>query len=215
MMRFDRVSTGTLRAVSFAVADGTSAKILSASADQISELFAVCSGVRRPESGHVYMVDNDIYALAPDARIPFFRRIGMVPESGGLISNLKAWENLILPSWYHGTRPPADAEGEVLALFREAGFSEEQVQTLMRKRPDELTKYEKRLVAMIRAILMDPDVLIYDSLLTGLDREAAGRLLKLAQEFHHKKPGRVSVYLCPEDAAAERIRTDQTVTLNN
>jgi phospholipid/cholesterol/gamma-HCH transport system ATP-binding protein len=214
MMRFDRVSTGTLRAVSFAVASGTSVKILSASADQMNELFAICSGVRRPESGHVYMVGNDIYALPPDVRIPLFRRIGMVPENGGLISNLKAWENLILPAWYHGARPPAEVESEVLALFREAGCNEEQVQDLMRKRPDELTKYEKRLVAVIRAILMDPDILIYDSLLTGLDREAAGRLLKLAQEFHNKKPGRVSVYLCPEDAAA-RIHTDQTVTLNN
>ncbi|MEK7206681.1 MAG: ATP-binding cassette domain-containing protein [Pseudomonadota bacterium] len=215
MIRFDRVSAGTLRAVSFEIASGTSAKILSSSADQMSELFAVCSGVRRPDTGHVYMVDNDIYALPPDARIPFFRRIGMVPENGGLISNLKTWENLILPAWYHGTRPPADMESEVLALFREAGCNEEQVQNLMRKRPDELTKYEKRLVAVIRSILMDPDILIYDSLLTGLDREAAGRLLKLVQDFHHKKPGRVSVYLCPEDTAAARIHTDQTVTLKN
>jgi phospholipid/cholesterol/gamma-HCH transport system ATP-binding protein len=214
MIRFDRVSTGTLQVVSFAVASGTSAKILSASADQMSELFAVCSGTRRPDTGHVYMMDNDIYALPPDARIPLFRRIGMVPENGGLISNLKTWENLILPAWYHGKKSPADVESEVLVLFREAGFNEEQVQNLMRKRPDELTKYEKRLVAVVRAILMDPDILIYDSLLTGLDREASGRLLKLAQEFHNKKPGRVSVYLCSEDAAA-RIYTDQTVTLNN
>ena len=215
MIRFDRVSAGTLRALSFEVASGTSAKILSASEDQMRELFAVCSGVRRPDTGHVYMVDSDVYAPPPDERMLLFRRIGMVPESGGLISNLKTWENLILPSWYHGARSPTDAESEVLALFREAGLNEEQVQNLMCKRPDELTKYEKRLVAVIRAILMDPDVLIYDSLLTGLDREAAGRLLKLAQEFHNKKPGRVSVYLCPEDAAAARIQTDQTVTLNN
>ncbi len=215
MIRFERVSVGTLRVVSFAVADGTSAKILSASEDQMRDLFAVCSGVRRPENGHVHMMDEDIYALPPDERMLRFRRIGMVPESGGLISNLKTWENLILPSWYHGTRSPAEVESEVLALFREAGFNEEQVQNLMRKRPDELTKYEKRLIAVVRAILMDPDVLIYDSLLTGLDREAAGRLLKLAQEFHNKKPGRVSVYLCPEDAATARIHTDQTVTLKN
>jgi len=215
MIRFDRVSAGTLRALSFEMASGTSAKILSSSEDQINALFAVCSGVRRPDTGHVYMLDEDVYAMPPDERILLFRRLGMVPENGGLISNLKTWENLILPSWYHGTRSPDEVESEVLGYFRETGFNNEQVKNLMRKRPDELTKYEKRLIAIIRAILMNPDILIYDSILTGLDREASGRLLTLVQEFHNKKTGRVSVYLCPEDAAAARIQTDQTVTLKN
>ncbi|MDH3514994.1 MAG: hypothetical protein OEM83_09035, partial [Gammaproteobacteria bacterium] len=59
-----------------------------------------------------------------------------------------------------------------------------------------------------------PDILIYDFTFTGLERDAAQRLMKLAGGFHGQKNGRVSLYLCPDDAISGRLETDSTITLN-
>ena len=82
------------------------------------------------------------------------------------------------------------------------------LRALMGKLPDRLTALERRLVALVRALLPEPELLVYDFLTSGLDAGAADRLLRLTQRLHGEKPGRVSVYLCPDDAASETIRAD-------
>src|SRR3989344_3431908 len=130
------------------------------------------------------------------------------PEQGGPISNLKAWETILLPAWYHRKLGAAVAEPRVLALLREADPDIGDLRALMGKLPDRLTALERRLVALVRALLPEPELLVYDFLTSGLDAVAADRLLGLTQRLHGEKTGRVSVYLCPDDAASETIRAD-------
>jgi len=77
----------------------------------------------------------------------------------------------------------------------------------------QLSLYERRVVALARAMLMEPDILIYDFTFAGLERDAAQQLMKLTGEFHGRKAGRVSLYLCPDDAVSARLAADSTITL--
>lgn len=208
MIRLENVTRGAIHGLTLAVAAGQVCRLTVPSRDIKDELFALLAGHAPPEQGRVRLFDADVYALAEPLRIGLYRRVGMVPEQGGLISNLKAWENILLPAGYHHGLDAAAAEPRVVALLREADPDIGDLRALMGKLPDRLTALERRLVALVRALLPEPELLVYDFLTSGLDAGAAGRLLGLTQRLHGEKTGRVSVYLCPDDAASEMIRAD-------
>jgi phospholipid/cholesterol/gamma-HCH transport system ATP-binding protein len=213
MIRFENVSVGAVRNLSFTLEAGGAVKILFDSAEQKHPLCAALTGLRRPESGVVVLFGQDIYRLREKDRLAFFQRVGVVPEYGGLISNLKAWENLVLPAWYHRGRAAPDLEREVVTLFGRLGIDEAGLRARMGRLPDQLTLQDRRAVALVRAMLLEPEVLIYDFVFAGLERDAAERMMRLAREFHGARPGRISLYLCPDDATSARLPADRTITL--
>lgn len=208
MMHLENVTTGAIRGLSLEVGAGQVCRLTLSSHDIKGDLFALLAGHIPPVQGRVRLLGVDVYAQAESQRAGLYRRIGIVPEQGGLISNLKIWENILLPAWYHRKLNAAVAEPRVVALWHEADPGAGDLRELMGRLPDRLTTFERRLAALVRALLPEPDLLVYDFLTFGLDAAAAGRLLGLTQRFHGAKPGRVSVYLCPDDAASEKIRAD-------
>ena len=215
MIRFDHVTQGPVRNLSFDLDRGGTAKILFDSEDRKNQFFRLLAGRRRPETGKILFFGEDLFARAEDERVALFQRIGVVPADGGMISNLKAWENLLLPAWYHRGLTAAQAERPVAAIFEQLGEGEAGLKQRMGELPDKLSLYERRAVALARAMLMEPDILIYDFTFAGLDRDAAQQLMKLTGEFHGRKAGRVSLYLCPDDAVSARLAADSTITLTH
>ncbi len=213
MIRFERVTKGPVRNLSFDLESGGTAKILFDSEDRKNLLFGLLAGLQRPEAGKVLFFGEDLFAHEEKERLALFRRIGVVPAHGGLISNLKAWENLLLPAWYHRGLTAEQAERPVAEIFDQLGPGEAGLKQRMGELPGQLSLYERRVVALARAMLMEPDILIYDFTFAGLERDAAQRLMKLTGEFHGRKAGRVSLYLCPDDAVSARLAADSTITL--
>lgn len=213
VLGLENVSVGPLRKLSLTLSAGQTARLTIASQDAKSTLFALLAGHRAPESGTVRLFGEDLYALPEDVRVPLYRRAGFVPEQGGLISNLKAWENLLLPAAYHQGLDAGAAEARVVALWREAETGGADLREVMGRLPDRLTAFERRVVALIRALLPQPDLLVYDFLSSGLDAGSAARLYALTRRFHGEKPGRVSVYLCADDAASATLPADVTLRL--
>lgn len=213
VLSLEAVSVGPLRGVSLALTPGQTARLTVVSQDAKDALFALLAGVRSPEAGTVRLFGEDLYALPEDARVALFRRAGFVPEQGGLISNLKAWENLLLPAAYHHGLDAAAAEARVTALWREADPDRTDLREVMGRLPDRLTAFERRVVALIRALLPQPELLVYDFLSSGLDAGVAARLYAMTQRFHGEIPGRVSVYLCADDAASAKLPADVTLRL--
>lgn len=213
MIRFERVTKGPVRNLSFDIESGGTAKILFDSEDRKNILFGLLAGLRRPEAGRILLFGEDLFAHEEKERLALFQRIGMVPAHGGLISNLKAWENLLLPAWYHRGLTAEQAERPVAEIFDQLEPGEAGLKQRMGELPGQLSLYERRVVALARAMLMEPDILIYDFIFTGLERDAAQRLMKLTGVFHGRKAGRVSLYLCPDDAVSARLAADSTITL--
>jgi predicted ABC-type transport system involved in lysophospholipase L1 biosynthesis ATPase subunit len=213
MIRFERVTKGPVRNLSFDLESGGTAKILFDSEDRKNILFGLLAGLQRPESGKVLFFGEDLFTHEEKERLALFQRIGVVPAHGGLISNLKAWENLLLPAWYHRGLTAEQAERPVAEIFDQLEPGEAGLKQRMGELPGQLSLYERRVVALARAMLMEPDILIYDFTFTGLERDTAQRLMKLTGEFHGRKAGRVSLYLCPDDAVSARLMADQTINL--
>ena len=215
MMRIEHVSAGPIRDFCFTLSAGSVSKLLFDSPDAKQELLTVLTGLRRPDTGQIFLLGEDLYALGETERLRQIQHLGVVPQYGGMISNLKAWENLVLPLWYHRHTPTPETEKQVANIFHRLGMEENALRASMGRLPDQLTLYEKRAFALARAMLMQPDVMIYDFTFAGLDREAVQRLLKLTQEFHTEQAGRVSLYLCPADDVSERLPADQSITVSH
>ena len=213
MIRFDHVTKGPVRNLSFDLDRGGTAKILFDSEDRKNLFFGMLAGRQRPETGKILFFGDDLFACEEDERLALFRRIGVVPSDGGMISNLKAWENLLLPAWYHHGLMAQEAERPVAEIFEQLDPGEAGLKQRMGELPDRLSLYERRAVALARAMLMEPDILIYDFTFAGLERDAAQQLMKLTGEYHGRKAGRVSLYLCPDDAVSVRLAVDSTITL--
>jgi len=210
VLALEDVTLGPLRNVSLALVPGQSARLTMMSHDAKNALFALLAGAHVPDAGTVRLFGQNLYRMPDDARLALLRRAGFVPEQGGLISNLKAWENLLLPAAYHQGLDAAAAEAHVQALWRAADPGVADLRATLGKLPDRLDTRERRLVALIRAMLPGPELLVYDFLSAGLEAGVAARLYALTERFHREQPGRVSLYLCADDAPSAALPADIT-----
>ncbi len=204
---------GRRHGVSFEAPGGSVAVMVTGAAEKTILLDTIL-GLRRPNRGKVLVLDTDVYSVPEKRRLEIYRRVGTVLESGGLISNLKVWENIALPVWYHAGRRPRELEGEVVRLAEQMGMSPSYLADLMKRLPGPLPAHEKRKVGLIRTLLTAPDLIIYDSIFDGLDAETTGRLARLTQDFQGDKAGRTSLYVTNNPLSVAGISADHTMRLS-
>jgi len=210
MIRLENVATACFESTSLEMRSGLVCKLITSSDHEKRVLLDTILAVKRPVSGKVFLFERDIWAVSKRDVLKILRKIGMVWSYGGLISNLKVWENITLPVWYHTAKRPEDLEGRVVQIFKELGKDVAGLD-YMGKLPGPLPVTEKRLIGVVRAILMEPEIMIYDALLEGLDSEMAERLLMLTTGFHSGRVGRTSLYVSSDEESLKGLKADITI----
>jgi ABC-type molybdate transport system ATPase subunit len=120
-----------------------------------------------------------------------FPKILCADRDGGLLGHLTVWKNLTLPLEYHALDMRHVAEDAVL-LFTLCG--EENVSDLLKRYPDSLSLYEKRLVGFVRALLLEPDVLVLEDVLEGLSDVDKKKTLNWEAVFRLRFPFRTVLH---------------------
>lgn len=209
MIRLENVTTERGESMSFEILAGESCKLLtnSESGDQL--LLQTIIGRRKPLAGKVFIFGMDIYSLPEAEQLKMFRRLGIAWKDGGLISNLKVWENVVLPARYHGPNELTAIEARATELFARLGI--ELSTDYLGRLPGPLPASEKCLIGVVRAMLMEPELMIYDSIFEGLYPEVAERLAALTASFHKERPGRTSVYITSHERSVAQIPTDKVL----
>lgn len=128
-------------------------------------------------------------------RLARLTHTAVVANDGGLISNLKAWENLVLPLAYHRNPSYEDLEDRAALIFRQVGYSPGAFGELCNGPPDRLSRLEQRAVAFVRAMLSEPELMVYDNLFEGLAREEVEVVLRFDSVFHRHYPFRTALYV--------------------
>ena len=118
---------------------------------------------------------------------------------GGTVSSINVLENIGLPAIYHRVAPLVTLERETLDLLAACGLDGPQAEALCRRRPAELSPFEKRLVGFVRSLLMDPDLLVYHRFLEGLTRAEMERAAALNAVYRARRPSGTAVYLLLSD----------------
>lgn len=134
------------------------------------------------------------------ARLNATGQAAVVPPDGGMIGNLKVWENLVLPRAYHGRPQYAELEARAERIFGEFGITGSGFEELCTGLPDRLDRFERRLAAFVRAMLAEPEIMVYDSLFEGLTRGEVEKALAFDRIFHMHFPFRTSVFVTPDAA---------------
>lgn len=90
-------------------------------------------------------------------RIQQQARVAILDKAGTMVSNLRVWENLVLPAWYHGGGALSDWESPVQTVLAQSGLNEAQSRQLMGSLPAALDQDARRLLVLIRARIFQPD----------------------------------------------------------
>ena len=147
--------------VSLQVEQGQFLAIMGASGSGKSTLLHLMSALARPDSGRVVIDNNDLSSLSDHALTLFRRRhIGLVFQSFNLIPTLSAEENITLPLMLDGRKDQAKVEELLSAL----GLASRR-----HHRPDALSGGEQQRVAIGRALVGDPAVILADEPTGNLD----------------------------------------------
>jgi predicted ABC-type transport system involved in lysophospholipase L1 biosynthesis ATPase subunit len=125
--------------------------------------------------------------------------IAIVAARGGLVGNLKIWENLVLPIEYRGATRLEELEARAEGLFAELGVLGERFAELCALLPERLSEFERRLTAFVRAMLAEPEIMVYDGLFDGLTRVEIEKAARFDRLFQLHFPFRTALYVDAED----------------
>jgi hypothetical protein len=118
-----------------------------------------------------------------------------VSSGGGLISNLRVGENIILPATYHFSALPEKFEAQIVSILSELGYGQTAASQLIAKLPANLSIFERRLVSFTRAAIQQPEVIVYDSLWADLSAREFEQVSGFDTIFRKHCPASVSLYL--------------------
>ncbi|HEX5364624.1 MAG TPA: hypothetical protein VFW59_10185 [Gallionella sp.] len=91
--------------------------------------------------------------------------IGWVAANGGLISNLKVWENVTLPLWYHAGHEPGETEQVIASWLSALGMAESEWVGFMESPPGRLLSWQRKLAGLLRGLVQMPPMLVVDAAL--------------------------------------------------
>jgi ABC-type lipoprotein export system ATPase subunit len=111
-------------------------------------------------------------------------RTCVVSGDGGLISNLSVAENIALPAEFHRVGSAADRASRLRELTGRFGEDGAAIRTLEHAHPARLSPLQRRLAGFLRAMLMEPKLMVFDSLLEGISRANAAKLREFKRIFH-------------------------------
>ncbi|CAG0983167.1 sulfate transport system ATP-binding protein [Phycisphaerales bacterium] len=139
-------------------------------------------GLLRPDSGEVYFDGRRVDRLGERAWLPIRLQIGLLFQMGALFDSLTVAENIAFPLREHTSLSPDERRarvGEALSVVDLLGFED--------RLPAQLSGGQRKRVALARAVVLKPRVVLYDEPTTGLDPIRADGIdqlvLKLKQEL--------------------------------
>ena len=134
----------------------------------------------------------------------------VVGPDGGLISNLSLRENVSLAAEFHQVGSTADREMRLAALTRDFGEDGAELRRLDHARPVRLSPTQKRLAGFLRAMLMEPELIVFDSLFEGVSRASAAKLCGYKRIFHLYFPFRHVIFVNDDDDPLLQGLVEQT-----
>jgi ABC-type transporter Mla maintaining outer membrane lipid asymmetry ATPase subunit MlaF len=208
-LEFENVWTSELlRGVHLAIPAGTLAAVITEQQEESDLFVRLLLGLAHPLTGAVSVLGEKVGDLPPSALLELRTRVAVVYPTGGLISNLKVWENLTLPLAYHSGDSPSVIEERGEAMLRRVGYGGSLLEL-----PGHLTTYQKRSIGIARAMLMEPRLIAYNSVLSGLNETEERAIIDVALAFHREGEGRTSLFVTSEPESLAAVRFDTQIRL--
>src|SRR5438128_10354283 len=163
-----------LDGISFHLAKGETKAIFGVAGSGKSTILKLSLGLIKPDDGHIYVLGEDVTELSEDQLFELRRRVGMVFQESALFDSLTVRENVAFRLFEEGNV----SEDEIERRVREA-FSFVELEHTVDMFPSELSGGMRRRVAIARAIVTQPEIILYDSPTGGLDPVTSNTIIEL------------------------------------
>ena len=169
-----------LEGISLTVREGEALAVVGPSGSGKSTLLNIIGTLDRPTSGRVRLAGDDLSAMDDEALAAVrTRRIGFVFQLHHLLPQCTALENVLVPAMADASAVPPEVADRGRGLLERVGLADR-----MTYRPGHLSGGERQRVAVARALINRPALLLADEPTGSLDREASGALADLLAELN-------------------------------
>lgn len=181
-----------LRGISLRVERGESLAVVGPSGSGKSTLLHIIGTLDRPSSGRVLLEGSDLATL-DDAQLAAVRnrRIGFVFQQHYLLPQCTVWENVLVPTLARAgsdaAAPNPETPGESVEARAERLLRRVGLGARLGHRPGQLSGGERQRVAVVRALINRPQLLLADEPTGALDHAAAGALGQLLVELNREE----------------------------
>jgi putative ABC transport system ATP-binding protein len=205
IIRFDNVTKRyesadqvvALDAVDLDISRGQRVALMGPSGSGKSTLLNLISGLDEPTSGTIFFEDRPLDTMT-DNELTLLRRkkIGLIFQTFNLLPTLSAIENVSLPLRLDGIRR-RKADKRATELLERVGLGER-----LTHRPDELSGGERQRIAIARALVFEPVVLLADEPTGNLDSQTGAEIIALLDNLHDEFGTTVVLVTHNDEAAA-------------
>ena len=168
-----------LKGISMRVPRGKIVAIMGASGSGKTTLLRIIGGQLAPTSGEVRIAGENVHKLDAHALYRMRRRMSMLFQFGALFTDMSVFENVAFPLREHTRLPETMVRDLVLMKLEAVGL-----RGAHRLMPQELSGGMARRVALARALVLDPMLVMYDEPFTGLDPIALGTIGQLIRKLN-------------------------------
>ena len=178
-LRYLRGERAIFDGIDLDIRRGSVTAIMGPSGTGKTTLLKLIGGQLHPAAGTIVVDGESVPDLGVKALFALRTRMGMMFQSGALLTDLSVFDNVAFPIREHTRLPEALVRDLVLMKLQAVGL-----RGASRLMPNELSGGMARRVAMARAIALDPAIVLYDEPFTGQDPISMGVLIKLIRELN-------------------------------
>lgn len=195
--------------ISFEIKFGEIFALLGGSGCGKSTLLNTMIFLKRPSSGRVLVLGQDIWAQNESMCLEIKQKIGVCFQFGALFSSLSVLENITLPLLEYSSFPPADCKEIARQWLVRVGL-EKNVESLM---PSELSGGMIKRVALARSLVLSPQILFLDEPTSGLDPYSSRQFDALIASL--KESLGICVVMVTHDMQSVKDVVDRFIVLKN
>ncbi len=195
-----------LKGADLTITEGEMLAITGTSGSGKTTLLNTIATIISADSGDIFFDQKNISDFNEDQRADFrLQNIGIIFQQHHLLPQCTAWENVLMPTINSRTKPE-DLERYATELFQRAGIADR-----MHHFPGQLSGGECQRVAVIRALINRPSLLLADEPTGALDKNSTENLLNLLQDFN--RDGMTIIMVTHSDYAADKM--NRKIKLND
>ena len=166
-----------LDGVSTSIHKGEVVVVIGPSGSGKSTFLRCLNQLEKPTGGHIYF--NDVDIMDPKVDINIHRqKMGMVFQHFNLFPHMTLLKNMTLGPIQLLKKSPEEAEAKAMALLERVGLADR-----ANAYPNQLSGGQKQRVAIVRALAMEPDVMLFDEPTSALDPEMVGEVLEVMKQL--------------------------------
>ncbi len=178
-LHYEIAGRSIFRGLNLRVRRGTITAVMGPSGTGKTTLLRLIMGEHAPSSGRVRVFGEDVATLGRERLYALRRRVGLLFQNGALLTDLSVFENVAFPVREHAKLPEPVLRELVLMKLQAVGL-----RGAAELAPAELSGGMARRVALARAIVMDPEMLVYDEPFVGLDPISMGVIGRLIESLN-------------------------------